>query len=164
MGRRFLAFTADCGVLGLFAFVVVALISFSDSPVTDEIRRSLGRIAVILWLLYMVVASYFKQMTVGKYLLGVELQSTRPGSVRPLIWELAMRETVFRWMSLIMLIGYIPAFSDARHRSWSDRWANTVVVRRNVKPRRWIVGLFAFTILGILLLAGLVVLVGWTRY
>jgi hypothetical protein len=48
-----------------------------------------------------------------------------------------MRESVFRWMSFILFIGHIPAFSDNRHRSWSDRMANTVVVVRQAKRRRF---------------------------
>jgi hypothetical protein len=164
MGRRCLAFLTDCSLVAIFAVILAGFLAFRGVDISDEGTRAVGELALIFWLVYMVMATYFTRMTVGKYLLSIEIRSSRPGQIRPAIWELGMRETAFRWMSTLLFLGYIPAFSDSRHRSWSDRWANTVVVRRNVKPRRWIVGLFAFTILGILLLAGLVVLVGWTRY
>jgi hypothetical protein len=50
-----------------------------------------------------------------------------------------MRETVFRWISLFFFMGYGRAFSDGRHRYWSDRMANTVVVVRQAKRRRFTV-------------------------
>jgi uncharacterized RDD family membrane protein YckC len=151
MGRRFLAFVADCVIFVLIALVLGGILLVSGRPLREEV----GRLIVTLWLIYMVTALYFTRTTIGKYLLGMEVRSSRPGQDVPALWELAMRETVFRWLSFLLFMGYIPAFTDVRHRTWSDRWANTVVVRRIGKPSRWIMSLFALTTIGLVLFVAL---------
>ena len=155
--RRFFAFLADCAVLVLFAFITAVNV-LPGHDASPHAVKALARLTLIFWLVYMIAAPYFTGMTLGKYLLGIEIRSSRPDHARPAIWELAMRETVFRWMSLILFLGYIPAFNDPRHRSWSDRWANTVVVRRTGKPRRWVVWAFVLIMLAILTLIWLTTL------
>jgi len=127
MGRRLLAFVADW-----VAFVAFRVVIHVTLPIQDEDAE--WRLALILWLAYMVLTLYFAHTTIGKYLFNIEVRSTRPGRIYPRISDLAMRETVFRWISMILLIGYIPAFYDQRYRAATDKWANTVVVRRAGKP------------------------------
>ena len=116
MGRRFLAYLADCFILVLYAFILAGWMALRGRDPNNESAHALGRLALILWLIYMVAAPYFTGMTLGRYLLGVEIRSSRPGHAHPALWELGMRETAFRWMSCILFIGYIPAFFDARPR------------------------------------------------
>jgi len=133
MWRRGLAFLADVCTFLLLAALMQAALSYR-SPSID-----LTNTIQILWLTSIILSLRFTGTTLGKYTFNIEVRSSRPGPKRPAIWELAMRETFFRWMSLLFFMGYIPAYSDSRHRSWSDRMANTVVVMRQKKRRRFII-------------------------
>jgi len=153
MGRRFLAFVADCVVLVVLSFVIGAILFLSGRR--DLSENLVVDLAFILWLIYIVLALYFAHTTIGKYLFNIEVRSSRPDRAYPRISDLAMRDTVFRWISLILLTGYMPAFFDRCHRASTDRWANTLVVRRTGKPSRVITGIFVFITVSLLVLIAL---------
>ena len=133
MWRRLFAFVADVGTLLLLAALVK--MALSDRAASLDLTNTIQ----ILWLTSIILSLRFTGTTLGKYTFKIEVRSSLPQPMRPAIWELAMRETFFRWMSLLFFMGYIPAYSDSRHRSWSDRMANTVVVMRQKKRRRFTV-------------------------
>src|SRR5690349_17426832 len=124
MTRRLFAFLADCGTFLLFGILTIGILMLAGMA---EKTERLARPILILWLAFIVLSLRFSGTTLGKYAFNVEVRSSRPGRTRPAIWELAMRETLFRWMSCLCFIGYYHAFSDKWHRSWSDRMVNTVV-------------------------------------
>ena len=130
MWRRLFAFFADVGTFLPFAALVVVAVGDTEHNVNHLIRPIL-----ILWLTAIILSLRFSGTTPGKYTFNLDLRSTRQGRTRPAIWELAMRETVFRWMSLFVFMGYGRAFSDGRQRYWSDRMSNTVLVMRQDKRR-----------------------------
>jgi len=157
MWRRLFALWADAGTFLLFAFVVAWALA-SLSPDVNHLLR----LVAILWLTGIILSLRLTGTTLGKYTFNIEVRSSRAGRTRAAIWELAMRETVFRWMSICFFMGYGYVFSDGQHRYWSDRMANTVVVMRQKKRRRFTVILagsvcaleFLLTVIAILFWAG----------
>src|SRR5262245_13279411 len=97
MLRRALAFLADCATLPLFA-ATVAGATPSGRNVTAQ-----GRLTLVLWLAYIIVSLRLFGTTLGKRAFNIEIRSSRPGGM-PTICELTMRETVFRWLSLICFL------------------------------------------------------------
>jgi hypothetical protein len=138
MTRRFLAYLADFSTLPFFIACVTLALGPDERQINHVIRP-----VTIVWLTCIVLSLRFCGTTPGKYTFNLEVRSSRLGHRYAAIWELAMREPVFRWMSFLFFAGYIPAFSDSRHRSWSDRYANTVVVVRQGKRQRFVLCLAA---------------------
>src|SRR4051812_39929342 len=112
MWRRLFAFLADAGTLLLLA-ALINLPLMNRTPgvdLTNTIR--------VLWLTSIIVSVRLSGTTLGKYTFNVEVRSIGPGQKRPPIWELAMRETVFRWISICCFMDYGRTFSDGRRRYW----------------------------------------------
>jgi len=99
MWRRLFAFLADVCTFLLLAALVKAALGYR-SPSID-----LTNTIQILWLTSIILSLRFTGTTLGKYTFNIEVRSSRTGPKRPAIWELAMRETFFLWMSRGFFMG-----------------------------------------------------------
>jgi hypothetical protein len=133
MTRRFLCYLWDWCAFVLFAACFTVVLGRDGQRVNQPIRP-----VTIVWLMCIVLLLRFCGTTPGWYTFNLEVRSSRPSHRYAAIWELAMRETVFRWMSLLFFAGYIPTFSDSQRRSWSDRYAKTIVVMRQGKRQGFV--------------------------
>ena len=83
----------------------------------------------------MIATQYLWGQTPGKMLLGVRVYAApgRGGSWRR---RIAVRETLGRFLNQLFFgFGYLASLGDSRRRTWGDRAAGTVVLRRDAAPR-----------------------------
>lgn len=84
---------------------------------------------VLCWLLsavYFVLLTYFTGSTLGKKLLRIRVMSASGAPLRFI--DVLYRETVGRFLSGIMYIGYVMALADGKRRAFHDWLCDTCVV------------------------------------
>ncbi|MBE5884514.1 MAG: RDD family protein [Lachnospiraceae bacterium] len=134
---RLAAFLLDMllvNVLLLFIKVPVWIVQLiiGDSLLFSSVLFSYNIFDILYYLLtvgYFVLATYFCQTTLGKYLLRIRVVSA--DGQRLSFISVLMRETVGRYLSAIILyIGYMIAGWDNSKQGLHDRIADTYVVYR----------------------------------
>lgn len=81
---------------------------------------------------YFVLLTYFNHTTLGKMIMGLEVVSSDED------WTLVnviYRETIGRFFSSLMCIGYFAIIATAKKQGFHDMLCNTYVVYKNLVPR-----------------------------
>ncbi|MDO4566031.1 MAG: RDD family protein [Oscillospiraceae bacterium] len=127
---RFFAFLLDCLVAGIMALIVNGLLGLALGSALDEyVLFSIRLRGVISWLvsaLYFVLLTGFTGMTAGKRLLRIKVLSA--DGAKAGWWSVIYRETIGRYLSSLLGIGYLVLAFDRRHRGFHDMLADTRVV------------------------------------
>ncbi len=92
---------------------------------------------VLCWALcaaYFVLLTYFTGATLGKK--AMKLRVVDAGGGKLTLWNTIYRETIGRYLSSILCIGYIMAAADPEKRALHDMLCNTRVVYAPPMPRR----------------------------
>lgn len=98
-------------------------------------RYSLGGVALyLLRAAYFVLLTYFGGCTLGKRAMGLRVVDAGGGRCRFL--DVLYRETVGRYLSGFLCIGYLLALGDRECRALHDRICDTRVVWSDASPRR----------------------------
>lgn len=88
----------------------------------------------ILSVLYFILFTYNKAATPGKMLLRIKV--TRKDGKKVTLMQTAYRETIGRYLSGILYVGYIYAGLDQENRGFHDLLADTKVIYAIQKPVR----------------------------
>jgi uncharacterized RDD family membrane protein YckC len=139
MARRLGAYFADAAlvwVATLAAIFFLTLSGYFDADVSDVIAQGrFGLTQLAVWLAYMVFAQSAYRTTIGKYVFGLELASSREPNAKPEFGSILLRETIGKFCSCIVLCaGLIRAFWDPRKQTWHDQMADTIVRQRPTNP------------------------------
>lgn len=131
---RLIAFAIDNLLIAIvLSFVKIPLgiatlingASILTKPVLFEFS-TLDIIFYLLGVLYFVVATYNTGTTFGKWLLKLKVVSSN--NTKPSFLDLVYRETIGRYLSSIIFIGYIIIPFDSEKRGLHDHLCNTRVV------------------------------------
>ncbi|HTK03702.1 MAG TPA: RDD family protein [Alphaproteobacteria bacterium] len=153
-GRRLGAFLIDQFTWAITTFILGLLYYF--------LTRSTEPGLFIYLLFYFLYGAYFilpiwkYGATPGKKALGIKVTRTDGSSLG--FWRVVLRETIGKWLSSILYIGYLWVIWDKNKQAWHDKIADTKVVTNKVsgdgKESPWIfviVGLvIAFVVITIL--------------
>ena len=127
---RLAAFAVDSIISGSAALIIKSLLKLVLADVMGEyvlFNITLGSvISYLLVTTYFVVLTSCCGMTLGKRLLRICVVSVDGKELR--FWQVLYRETIGRYLSSILCIGYIVLACDSRHRGFHDMLADTRVV------------------------------------
>lgn len=133
-GVRAAAFVIDRALLvialGLVRFPVLIAALFGAGRLTArDFLFDYSALDVACWLLsaaYFVLMTYFTGATLGKKVMHIHVESGEGEALRFI--DVLYRETVGRFLSGIMYIGYIMALADREKRAFHDWLCGTCVV------------------------------------
>lgn len=129
-GRRLAAFAIDSVVAWIASLAISSTAglllgsAMDDYLLFDITVKAVVRAIVVA--LYFVLLTGFTGSTLGKRLLRIQVVS--PDGAKPSWWSVIYRETVGRYLSSLMCVGYIVLAFDPRHRGFHDMLADTRVV------------------------------------
>ena len=132
---RWLAAILDSVILALvnapiaILFFVLGATAGQDNPM---VALSSGLIQLII---EVAIAYYYfgtyqhnKGQTLGKHVMSIKTVLVADGQT-PSTGKFLMRETVFKWISAITIIGYPMAIFDSKKQALHDKLAGTVVIK-----------------------------------
>jgi uncharacterized RDD family membrane protein YckC len=130
-GRRFAASFID-GLIFMIPygyFFFMAMRAAMTNPNAPNPANTMGYlIAVLFSLTYSAGMLAWRGQTLGKMALGIRVVG--PDGTSPAYWRAALRETVGKWLSqLILCLGYLWMLWDADQQTWHDKIAGTTVDR-----------------------------------
>lgn len=131
---RLAAYTADMFIMfmALLALRVTRLLLMISAPDSFPVKAlffsysPLDLTIIFITALYFVFCTYFGGATVGKRLFRIKVVSRYKR--KPSFWEILYRETVGRFLSSILDLGYIVLAVDSRKRGFHDMLADTRVI------------------------------------
>ena len=127
---RLAAFAVDGIISGAAALVITALLRLVMADVMNTyvlFNITLGGvISYVITTAYFVILTSCCGMTLGKRLMRICVVSVDKEPLR--FWQVLYRETVGRYLSSILCLGYIVLACDRRHRGFHDMLADTRVV------------------------------------
>lgn len=136
MAQRIVAFIIDSALAALIAWIIRMPVGIMNIlNVMDTNKAILFNYSINDSLFYVVVAAYFILFTIflyatpGKMLMHIKVVALDDKNE---VIDIIFRETIGRFLSSILLIGYIIGFFDADRRCLHDRLGDTRVVA-NVK-------------------------------
>ena len=136
MAQRIVAFIIDSALAALIAWIIRMPVGIMNIlNVMDTNKAILFNYSINDILFYVVVAAYFILFTIflyatpGKMLMHIKVVALDDKNE---VIDIIFRETIGRFLSSILLIGYIIGFFDADRRCLHDRLGDTRVVA-NVK-------------------------------
>lgn len=112
-----------------FPMWIVSLIN-PENPLLQPVLFKFTLWDIILYLLgatYFILMTYFKGTTIGKYLLRLKVVSDTPDGKLSLI-NVIYRETIGRYLSGILYIGYLFIGASNDKRALHDRLCDTLVI------------------------------------
>jgi uncharacterized RDD family membrane protein YckC len=134
MGERFLAFLCDAAVGVILVRAFIAL-SYSSSSLDFDRLQELA--FLIIPASYMTLAEFFFHGSIGKKLLCIQLQTDTAEPHYPSFIQILLRESVGKFVSGAVLgLGFLAASWNAKHATWADRIASTVVVKIGYANRK----------------------------
>jgi len=127
MGERFLAFLCDAAV-GIVMVGAFLALSYSSSSLDFDRLQELA--FLIIPASYMTLVEFFFHGSIGKKLLRIQLQTDTARPRYPSFIQILLRESIGKFVSGAVLgIGFLAASWNAKHATWADRIASTVVVK-----------------------------------
>ncbi len=127
---RLAAFVLDSLIAWVMSLIVSSVVGLAlGSLMDDYLFFSITVKSVVRWVvvaLYFVLLTGFCGATLGKRLLRIQVVS--PDGTKPSWWSVIYRETIGRYLSSLLLIGYFVLAFDKRHRGFHDMLADTRVV------------------------------------
>ncbi|MEG0751425.1 MAG: RDD family protein [Oscillospiraceae bacterium] len=131
---RLFAFCIDSLIAWIMSLVVTGVVGLALSGLSGDVMNSyvLFEITLKSIVQYLVISCYFivltgtTGMTAGKRLLRIRVVC-KDGS-RPNWWTVIYRETIGRYLSSILFIGYLVLAFDGKHRGFHDMLSDTRVV------------------------------------
>ena len=131
---RLVAFAIDNLLISIALLFVkmplgIATLISGASILTKPILFEFSTLDIVFYLLgvlYFVVATYNTGTTFGKWLLKLKVVSSN--NTKPSFLDLLYRETIGRYLSSIIFIGYIIIPFDSEKRGLHDHLCNTRVV------------------------------------
>lgn len=143
-GPRAAAYVIDRALLALalLAVRVPAWISaaFGGGTLTArDVLFGYNGLDILCWALsavYFVLLTYFTGSTLGKKVLHLQVVSKKSDSLR--FVDVLYRETVGRFLSGILFLGYLMVLADRQERAFHDWLCDTAVVYDDgsIRPRR----------------------------
>ncbi len=129
---RLAAFVLDmllAGGLALSLTLPLRFVSFANTAFLFD--YSLLDVAKFLLIaVYFVLFTHFFGSTPGKLLLRLRVISLRSAGGKVSFFDALYRETVGRFISSLLCIGYIVVAFDSRHRGFHDMLCDTAVIYR----------------------------------
>jgi uncharacterized RDD family membrane protein YckC len=128
------AFADSClasivGVIAWYALTNTGYLEPLDSLLGERFEAQIVYGFVLLG--YMVLAQSIFQTTIGKYVFGLELASSKDSKSSPGFGVILLRETIGKTCSAIVFgIGFLRAVWNPRKQTWHDQLADTVVRKR----------------------------------
>ena len=127
---RLAAFALDSLIAWVMSLIVSGVVGLVlGSLMDDYLFFSITVRSVVRWVavaLYFVLLTGFCGATLGKRLLRIQVVA--PDGSKPSWWSVVYRETIGRYLSSLMCIGYLVLAFDRRHRGFHDMLADTRVV------------------------------------
>lgn len=135
MGVRLVAFCCDTSVGSILgAAVFLALL---DSKSTLDLYTFKTMALPVIFIAYMTVTEYYFHGSLGKHLLGIQVQADSPHPKYASFSQILFRESVGKFVSAVVLgIGFLAGFWNSGSRTWADKLAKTVVVSTRAR-RPW---------------------------
>lgn len=126
-GPRAAAFVID-RLLLVLALLFVRIPAFFSGGGTAILFRFTAAdiVCYVLACVYFILLTHFTGSTLGKKVMGLRVEK-EDGS-KPSAVDVIYRETVGRYLSGILYLGYIMALADSRHRAFHDYICDTRVV------------------------------------
>ena len=126
-GPRAAAFVIDRLLLALALLVVRIPALFSGGGTAILFRfTAVDVLTYVLVSVYFILLTYFTGSTLGKKIMGLRVEK-EDGS-KPSAVDVIYRETVGRYLSGILYLGYFMALADSRHRAFHDYICDTRVL------------------------------------
>lgn len=131
---RLIAFGVDSLIVALVSsfvkmpFNIAALVN-GPSALTKPVLFSFSTLDIVFYLLgslYFIIATYNTGTTFGKWLLKLKVVSLN--NTKPSLLDLIYRETIGRYLSSLIFIGYIIIPFDSEKRALHDRLCDTRVI------------------------------------
>ena len=131
---RLIAFGIDSLLVAIILFFIKIPFSISsliNGPglLSNEVLFNFSILDIIFYLLkslYFIIATYNTGTTFGKWLLKLKVVSQN--NTKPSFLDLLYRETIGRYLSSIIFIGYIIIHFDYEKRALHDRLCDTRVI------------------------------------
>ena len=131
---RLVAFAIDNLLIAIVLLFVkiplgIATLISGASMLTKPVLFEFSTLDIIFYLLgvlYFVIATYNTGTTFGKWLLKLKVVSSN--NTKPSFLDLVYRETIGRYLSSIIFIGYIIIPFDSEKRGLHDRLCDTRVI------------------------------------
>ncbi len=131
-GPRAAAFLLDRLLLALAIFLVrfpLWLSGVSGGMKATDILFSFSMMDILCYVLmsvYFILLTYFTGSTLGKKVMGLRVE--KEDGAKPSLPDVIYRETIGRYLSGILYLGYLMALADSRHRAFHDYICDTRVV------------------------------------
>jgi len=130
--KRFFAFIIDAFLLGMLTFIILFFLGFVIGGIlaSPEIVMQISDYGlpvniIIVWLYFALQESSEKQATLGKRLLGIYVTDS---SGEPIGFAQATIRYFGKYLSSIMMIGFIMIAFTARKQGLHDMLADTLVL------------------------------------
>ena len=126
-GPRAAAFLIDRGllVLALLFVRIPALFAGGGSAVLFDFTAA-DILCYVLIGAYFVLLTHFTGTTLGKKVMGLRVE--KEDGTKPSLVDILYRETIGRYLSGVLCLGYFMALADSRHRAFHDYICDTRVV------------------------------------
>lgn len=126
-GPRAAAFVIDrlLLVLALLTVRIPALLAGSGRAVLFDFTAA-DILCYVLMSVYFILLTHFTGSTLGKKIMGLHVE--REDGEAPSLLDVIYRETIGRYLSGILCLGYFMALADSRHRAFHDYLCDTRVV------------------------------------
>ncbi len=107
-----------------FLYNMATGVSLTDP---SALESSGSNIPVLLISIAMIIMTGLKGQTPGKMLFKIKVVKTSGENISML--TAILRETVGKWISSILFIGYLWPLWDSKKQGWHDKIAGTIVVK-----------------------------------
>ena len=126
-GPRAAAFVLDRFLL-VMALLAVRIPAFFSGGGTAILFRftAVDLICYVLVSVYFILLTYFTGSTLGKKVMGLRVE--KEDGAKPSPVDVIYRETIGRYLSGVLYLGYFMALADSRHRAFHDYICDTRVV------------------------------------
>jgi len=135
-GPRAAAFLLDrlLLVIALLSVRIPALLAGSGSAVLFTFTVA-DILCYVLVSVYFILLTHFTGSTLGKKAMGLHVE--KENGEKPSLPDVIYRETIGRYLSGILCLGYFMALADSRHRAFHDYICDTrVVYNERILPAR----------------------------
>lgn len=126
-GPRAAAFVIDRFLLVLALLFVRIPALFSGGGTAILFRFSAADVlCYVLVSVYFILLTHFTGSTLGKKVMGLHVE--KEDGKKPSLVDVIYRETIGRYLSGILCLGYLMVLADSRHRAFHDYICDTRVV------------------------------------
>ncbi len=130
---RLVAFLVDSMVAGFVAMIVKLPLNMISNITTDSIltknfifhHSAVDVVGYIIIVMYFILTTYYTHTTLGKYLLKLRVENANDEWT---FMNIVYRETIGRFLSSLLGIGYIVLAIDSEKRGFHDMLSDTRVV------------------------------------